>query len=110
MLVTTRGRRSRRQRGETPLEDRQFTGERDPAEVIVVRDEIERALRGLSHVDRTLVVLRYYLGMSTREAAATMAMREGTLKSRLHRAMKSMTAAVAAEAQPTEIPARGRSA
>ena len=104
------GRRQKRQRGETPLMDQQFTGDRDPAQAVVVRDEIEQALRGLNHEDRTLVVLRYYLGLSTREAAAAVGMREGTLKSRLHRAMKSMTAAVEAESQPTEITARGRSA
>lgn len=104
------GRRQKRQRGETPLMDQQFTGDRDPAQTLVVRDEIEQALRWLSHQDRTLVVLRHYLGLSTREAAAAMGMREGTLKSRLHRAMKSMAAAIVAESQPTEITARGRSA
>lgn len=104
------GRRQRRQRGETPLMNQEFTGERDPAQTVVARDEIERAFRWLSHEDRTVVVLRHYVGLSTREAAAAMGMREGTLKSRLHRALKSMAAAIAAEAGPTEITTRGRPA
>ena len=104
------GRGLRRQRGETSLADREFTGDRDPAHAIVARDEIERAFRWLSHEDRTLVVLRHYVGLSTREAAAAMGIREGTLKSRLHRAMKSMAAAIAAEARPNEITTRGRPA
>lgn len=104
------GRRLRRQRGETPLADQQFAGDRDPAQTVIARDEIERAFRWLSHEDRTVVVLRHYLGLSTREAAAAMGMREGTLKSRLHRAMKVMAAAIAAEARPTGITTRGRPA
>lgn len=104
------GRRQRRQRGETPLMNQEFTGDGDPAQTVVARDEIERAFRWLSHEDRTVVVLRHYVGLSTREAAAAMGMREGTLKSRLHRALKSMAAAIAAEAGPTEITTRGRPA
>lgn len=102
--------RGRRRRGETSLTDQALTGERDPAQAIVDRDELERAFRWLSHEDRAVIVLRHYLGLSTVEAAAVMGMREGTLKSRLHRAMKSMAAAVAAEARPTEITTGGRPA
>ena len=104
------GRRVRRQRVESPLANQQFAGDRDPAQTVIVRDEIERAFRWLSHEDRTVIVLRHYLGLSTTEAAAALGMREGTLKSRLHRAMKVMAAAIAAEARPTEITTKGRSA
>jgi RNA polymerase sigma-70 factor, ECF subfamily len=97
------GRRRKRQRGETPLTDQELSGDRDPAQAIANRDELERAFRWLSQEDRAVVVLRHYLGLSTSEAAAVMGMREGTLKSRLHRAMKSMAAAIAAEARPTEM-------
>lgn len=104
------GRRRKRQRGETPLTGQQVTGDRDPAQAIANRDELDRAFRWLSHEDRAVVVLRHYLGLSTNEAAAVMGMREGTLKSRLHRAMKSMAAAIAAESRPTEITTGGRPA
>ena len=105
------GRRLRRQRGATPLADQQIAGEHDPAQTVIARDEIERAFRWLSHEDRTVVVLRHYLGLSTKEAAAAMGLREGTLKSRLHRAMKVMAAAIAApKHDPTEITTRGRPA
>ncbi len=102
------GRRMRRQRVEAPMVSQQLAGDPDPAHAVIVRDEIERAFRGLSPEDRTVIVLRHYLGLSTREAAAAMGMREGTLKSRMHRAMRSISVAIAAEPGSAESTTRGR--
>lgn len=104
------GRQQRRQRAETTLTDEHHAADRDPAQALAVRDELERAFRHLGLGDRKVIVLRHYLGLSTREAATAMGMREGTLKSRLHRAMRSMAAAMEAEEQPTETTTRGRPA
>lgn len=104
------GRRQRRQRAETTLSDEHHATDRDPAQALAVRDELERAFSRLSLKDRKVIVLRHYLGLSTTEAATAMEMREGTLKSRLHRAMKSMAAAIDADERPTEITTRGRPA
>jgi RNA polymerase sigma factor (sigma-70 family) len=97
------GRRQKRLRAEGAFLDQQAAPHRDPAQEIANRDELERAFRWLRPEDRAVIVLRHYLGLSTSEAAAVMGMREGTFKSRLHRAMKSMAAAIAAEARPSEI-------
>lgn len=104
------GRRQRRHRGETALFDVHAAPYRDPAQAVAARDELDHAFRRMSHEDRAVIVLRHYLGLSTAEAAAAMRMREGTLKSRLHRAMKSMAAAIAAEGRPSEIKRKGRPA
>ena len=105
------GRRQRRQRAETPLGDVEHPGlSTDPGQVLAQRDELERAFRRLNAKDRGVIVLRHYLGLSTAETATAMGMREGTLKSRLHRAMKLMAAAMAAESRASEITTKGRPA
>ncbi len=48
---------------------------------------MRRALLALRPRYRTAVVLRYYLGHSTRETAGLMGVPEGTVKSLLHRAV-----------------------
>ena len=104
------GRQRRRQRVETELRDEHRASGGDPAQAVVVRDELERAFHRLSIKDRKVIVLRHYLGLSTAEAAEAMGIREGTLKSRLHRAMSAMVAAMAADERPTGITTRGRPA
>lgn len=49
--------------------------------------DLERALDQLSERQREALVLRYFEGLSTRETAAVMKCRQGTLKSHLHRAV-----------------------
>jgi len=105
------GRRQRRQRAETPLGDEEHPGmSTDAGQMLAQRDELERAFRRLNAKDRGVIVLRHYLGLSTAETATAMGMREGTLKSRLHRAMKLMAAAMAAESRASEITTKGRPA
>lgn len=105
------GRRQRRRRAETQLgEDEYPAVSADPEQMLAQRDELERAFRRLNAKDRAVIVLRHYLGLSTAETAAAMGMREGTLKSRLHRAMRLMAAAMAAESRASEITTKGRPA
>jgi RNA polymerase sigma-70 factor (ECF subfamily) len=51
-----------------------------------VREIFERNLEGLSPTLRSAIVLRDVEGLSTEEAAETLGVPEGTLKSQLHRA------------------------
>lgn len=74
----------------------------DSASEIAQRDELERAFRDLSPEHRSALVLRYYLGWTPSEIAATLGLRAGTVSSRLHYALKAMRAALAADERRTE--------
>jgi RNA polymerase sigma-70 factor, ECF subfamily len=74
----------------------------DQAGFIADRDLIEGVLRRLDEGGRAIVVLHYYLGMPLTEVAATLGIPVGTVKSRLHRALTEMRAAVGIE--PPSLP------
>ena len=57
-----------------------------------VREIFERNLKGLSPTLRSAIVLRDVEGLSTEEAAETLGVPEGTLKSQLHRARVQLAA------------------
>lgn len=97
------GRRLRRRKAETPLLDVHQGSISDAAQLVADRDELDGAFRRLDGQERAVIVLRHYLGLSTAEAAAALGMREGTLKSKLHRAMNAMSAAIAAERRRAEL-------
>lgn len=54
------------------------------------RDEIRRALGSLTTKQRTVVVLRYYAGMTEAEIAEALGVPDGTVKSRGWAAMKKL--------------------
>ena len=64
------------------------------------RDQLERAFRRLSVEHRAVVVLHYYLDLSIAEIADTLGVSEGTVKSRVHHAMRGLRAAIDADARP----------
>ena len=57
-------------------------------------DQIRRALGQLSADHRRVVVLRYFADLSTAEVANALGVREGTVKSRLSRALEQMREAL----------------
>ena len=62
----------------------------DPTETLSGLEErlsLRRAIAGLSPDHRQVVVLRYFADLTVPEVARTLAVREGTVKSRLHRAL-----------------------
>jgi RNA polymerase sigma-70 factor (ECF subfamily) len=63
------------------------------------RDELAAAMEGLSEVQRTAVVLHYYVGMSHRQIAQAMGEPVGTVKARLRRGLGYLQAALAADAR-----------
>ena len=65
------------------------------------RDQLERAFRRLSVEHRAVVVLHYYLDQSIDEIAETLGVPPGTVKSRVHNAMRGLRAAVDADARPS---------
>lgn len=95
------GRRLGRRRAEVALEPHHDATVSDDLGRLLDRDELSRAFQRLSREERTVVALRYYLDLSTADAAATLGLREVTYRSRLHRAIRALGAALAADARTT---------
>jgi RNA polymerase sigma-70 factor, ECF subfamily len=65
------------------------------------RDQLERGFRRLSIDHRAVVVLHHYLDLSIDEVADVLGVPAGTIRSRLHHAMRGLRAALDADARPT---------
>jgi RNA polymerase sigma factor (sigma-70 family) len=64
------------------------------ADALATRDLLSRAFARLSPIHRATLVLRFYGELSVPEIARTLELREGTVKSRLHHAVKAMRLAI----------------
>jgi RNA polymerase sigma-70 factor, ECF subfamily len=73
----------------------------DGLDVVVDRDQLERGFRRLSLEHRAVVVLHHYLDLSLDEIAETLGIPPGTVRSRLHHAMRGLRAALDADARTT---------
>ena len=73
----------------------------DGSSAVVDRDQLERGFRRLSIDHRAVVVLHHYLDMPLDEVAETLGVPIGTVRSRLHHAMRGLRAALDADARPT---------
>jgi len=82
------------------IDDLDRGGDVDLAGGQAERDALERAFATLSPEHRAVVVLHYYNGYEPRELAAVLGVAEGTVRSRLHYARRSLRA---------ELEAAGRS-
>jgi RNA polymerase sigma-70 factor (ECF subfamily) len=76
---------------------------RDEFLSIADRDQLERGFRRLPSDQRSILVLRHYLGLSPTEIAETLGIPEGTARSRLHYAHRAMRAALEAAERPVRI-------
>ncbi len=74
------------------------TGETGRAEM---RADVRPALDALSAEHREALVLRYYIGLSEHEMADVLGVRPGTVKSRLHRALRALREALGSGNAPT---------
>ena len=72
----------------------------DGTSTVVDRDQLERGFRRLSIDHRAVVVLHHYLDMPLEEVAETLGVPPGTVRSRLHHAMRGLRAALDADARP----------
>ena len=67
---------------------------------VVDRDQLERGFRRLSIDHRAVVVLHHYLDLPLDEVADVLGVPVGTVRSRLHHAMRGLRAALEADARP----------
>jgi len=98
------GRRLGRRRREVDLAPQHDRGGADEFGNLLDRDELSRGFRRLKEEERTVIAMRYYLDLSTADAAASLGIREVTYRSRLHRALRTLGAAVAADARASANP------
>lgn len=73
----------------------------DELDVVVDRDQLERGFRRLSLEHRAVVVLHHYLDLPIDAVAETLGVPVGTVRSRLHHAMRGLRAAIDADLRPT---------
>jgi len=71
------------------------------------RDELERGRRRLTDQQRTVIALRYYLGLTDSEIATATRLPLGTVKSRLFRSLEALRAALDAESRRATAPVTG---
>jgi RNA polymerase sigma-70 factor (ECF subfamily) len=69
----------------------------DAQTALAQRDLVEHGLRRLPQDQRAVLVLTYYLDLSQAEAARTLGVPVGTLKSRLSRALEALRAELEAD-------------
>ena len=72
----------------------------DPAaetERLLEKEAVQRALQGLSEEQRQVVTLRYFAELSVEETAAALGVRQGTVKSRLSRALERLRGILTAQ-------------
>jgi RNA polymerase sigma factor (sigma-70 family) len=69
----------------------------DAQDAVATRDQLDRGLRRLSPDQRAALVLTYYLDLPLAEAAHTLDIPVGTMKSRLNRALNALRAALDAD-------------
>jgi RNA polymerase sigma-70 factor (ECF subfamily) len=92
-------RHERRHRTNVPLLAIDEPFEMDSASTVATRQQLDLAFRRLGVEHRTVVVLIHYVGMSAIEAATAMDTPVGTVRSRLHYALKHLRAAIEADAR-----------
>ncbi len=98
------GRRLGRRRREVALAPQHDRASSDELAGLLDRDEIAQAFGRLNEEERTVIALRYYLDLRSAEAAASLGIREVTYRSKLHRAIRTLGAALAADARATASP------
>lgn len=113
LLVRACYRQARRDRRRA-LVELKVVPESEPREVgfelsIAQRDQLDRGFARLDLNQRAVLVLHHYLGLPLTEAAEILAIPTGTAKSRLHRGLATMRAALQADDRDALLP-EGRTA
>ncbi|GAB3663109.1 SigE family RNA polymerase sigma factor [Actinocorallia lasiicapitis] len=83
-------RRRKRRPEELGIDAELDGGTYTPFDAFVTRDAVRRAMTGLPTGQRTVIVLRYWEGLSEAETARLMGVSVGTVKSQGHRAMRTL--------------------
>lgn len=91
LINTFTSARRRRWTAERPTEGLPEHAMDDVTAVVDDADAVLRALQGLSEDQRRVVVLRYYAQLSEQQTASALGIAPGTVKSRLSRALRTMS-------------------
>ena len=75
----------------------------DSSGALADRDQLERAFRRLTVEQRSVIVLHLYLGLAMTEVSQTLAIPEGTARSRLHYALRILRGSLDAEARQAVV-------
>jgi RNA polymerase sigma-70 factor (ECF subfamily) len=98
-------RRRRRRVVEVHVAEMPQPAREDHADSLAEREVVASVLRRLDERGRSIVVLHYYLGMPLTEVASVLGIPNGTVKSRLHRALGEMRASFVADQSAVGAPA-----
>ena len=79
------------------------TTQEDAAGQLADRDALERAFARLSPEHRAVVVMTYYSGLRGTEVADALGIPAGTVASRLHHALRSLRASIAADSRTVSV-------
>ncbi len=99
----TEARRERHHRGNLRLLAFDTPGAPDPAANLSLAHQLDQAFGSLGVEHRTVVVLVHYVGLTPGEAAVAMGTPIGTVRSRLHYALKHLRAAIEADARDERL-------
>ena len=97
------GRRGHAWQPTLRLLPRDEPAEADSAGSLADRDQLERGFRRLSVDHRAVIVLHHYLDLSVDQVAEALSVPSGTVRSRLHFAMRALRAALDADARPPAV-------
>jgi RNA polymerase sigma-70 factor, ECF subfamily len=97
------GRRAHAWQPTVRLLPRDEPAEADSAGSLADRDQLERGFRRLSVDHRAVIVLHHYLDLSVDHVAEVLSVPSGTVRSRLHFAMRALRAALDADARPPAV-------
>lgn len=84
-----------------------LTSVEDDQRRLAVRDQLERGFRRLSAEERAVLVLHYYLDLPLAEAADTLGIPLGTMKSRVNRATHALRAELDAQDRAAAVSTGG---
>lgn len=95
-------RTRRRMRAQVRILDAEpWTG--DATSEVVDRELVSQAMRRLTTEQRTVLILRYHLGLDVPDVADALGIPLGTAKSRLHYATNALRAALEADTRPAAM-------
>jgi RNA polymerase sigma-70 factor (ECF subfamily) len=103
-------RRTRRHQADVAFIDMHQSAVAGPESTVVDRDELARGFVLLGPEERALIVLRFYLDLPLPEAAAALGIPLGTAKSRVHRGLRQLRAALDADSRAADDAMEGRPA
>jgi RNA polymerase sigma-70 factor (ECF subfamily) len=103
-------RRLRRHRIDLPISPLDAPVSSDHESVVADRDQIERGFVRLDPEQRAVIVLHHFFDLPLAEVAVTLGLPLGTVKSRLHRGIGLMRAALDADARTEPGISEGRPA